>query len=561
MRANRLVHLAVSLAALASTFAASLLAAPAPRAAAPATTADAGAARTFTNPILPGFNPDPSVVRVGGDYYLATSSFAYAPGVPIYHSRDLVNWRLVGHALAADPTALPLAGAGLGSGIWAPTLRHHRGTFYLVTTNMTKGGNLLVTAKNPAGPWSKPIWFDPDGWDPSLFFDDDGKVYLSRNGKVGESDAEGWGILQYEIDPRTGKRLSAPRIVWKGSGGFGPEAPHLYKIRGQYYLLIAEGGTHAGHMATIARGPTPWGPFEPAPRNPILSHRDVLLERIQATGHGDLVEAHDGSWWMVFLGIRNTCGPLHMCHLLGRETFLAPVRFGEDGWPVVNEGRPVKETMPAPALPPRPWPPAPARDGFDGPRLGLAWNFLRNPPADAWSLTKRKGHLTLQGSAETLDGRGAPAFVGRRQEQRSFVARAKLDFAPAADGDEAGLTAFQDEKHHYDLAIVRRAGARVAIVRRTVDDLKVEVATAPVPEGPVVLELAGARGTYVFAVGEGQARKELARAGGRLLSTEIGGGFTGVHVAMYATGNGAAAKAPAQFDWFDWDRGVAAPPR
>ena len=212
------------------------------------------------NPIIPGFYPDPSICRVGRDYYLVTSSFEYFPGVPIFHSRDLVHWRQIGHCLTR-PSQLPLHEAKASKGIYAPTLRHHAGRFYMVTTNTSHGGNFWVTAEDPAGEWSEPVWLDQPGIDPSLLFDD-GKVYLTSSGNA-----------QCQIDPATGKRLGDLRRTWAGTGGGFLEAPHLYKIRGRYYLVTAEGGTGRGHMVTIARADNPWGPFENCPHNPILSNR------------------------------------------------------------------------------------------------------------------------------------------------------------------------------------------------------------------------------------------------------------------------------------------------
>ncbi|NCC50507.1 MAG: glycoside hydrolase family 43 protein, partial [Spartobacteria bacterium] len=250
----------------------------------------------FRNPVLPGFHPDPSVCRVGGDYYLVTSSFEYFPGVPIYHSRDLVHWRALGHCLTR-PSQLPLQRAPSSAGIYAPTIRHHDGVFYMVTTNVSGGGNFFVTARDPAGPWSDPVWLDQPGIDPSLLFDD-GRVYLLTS--IGGADGY---IGQSELDIATGVRKTKVINIWRGTGGQYPEAPHMYKIHGRYYLMIAEGGTDWGHMETIAVSDDPWGPFVPCPHNPILTHRSTCRP-IQCTGHADLIEAQDGSWWLFFLGTR-----------------------------------------------------------------------------------------------------------------------------------------------------------------------------------------------------------------------------------------------------------------
>lgn len=504
----------------------------------------------FRNPIVPGFHPDPSIVRVGEDYYLANSSFAFFPGVPIHHSRDLVHWRLVGNALTTE-AQLPLARAGVSAGIWAPTLRHHAGRFYLVTTNMTNGGNFLVTAKDPAGPWSPPLWIDRQGWDPDLFFDDDGRVYYTRSG---EDERKRPALLQAEIDLRTGKLKGSLKAIGFGSGGFGPEGPHLYKIGARYYLLVAEGGTHSGHMVTLFRGPKPWGPFEPAPRNPILTQRDRLLERVQATGHADIVQASDGGWWMVFLGIRNFGSPMHMMHTLGRETFLAPVKWGDDGWPVVNEGAAIREQAVAASLPAsRPWPTPAVRDDFDGPALSPDWVFLRNPQRGSFSLTDKPGALTLVGAADSLSGRGSPSFVGRRQQDLRARVATLVTFDAKADEDEAGVTVFYDDRHHYDLALVRRDGRRQVIVRRNSNDLRVEVAAVAAPDGPVRLEIEANPWTYFFFLGAGASdRVLLTKARAAPISTEAAGGFTGTFFGLYATGNGKPASAPARFDWFDY---------
>ncbi|HEY6476981.1 MAG TPA: family 43 glycosylhydrolase, partial [Polyangia bacterium] len=361
----------------------------------------------YQNPVLPGVHPDPSVVRVGEWFYLVNSSFEFFPGVPIHRSRDLVHWEPLGYVLTRD-SQLPLGTAGPSGGIFAPTIRHHAGTFYMITTNVSHGGTFFVTAKDAAGPWSDPVWLNVPGGgiDPSLLFDDDGKVYLTSTGSAP-------GIYASQIDVASGKLLTQPRIVWKGTGGRYPEGPHLYKIGGRYYLMISEGGTEYGHMVTIARSSSPWGPFEPCPRNPILTHRDTPLSQpIQATGHADLVEDGEGHWWMVFLGIRPQGG--YYWHHLGRETFLAPVSWDAQGWPVVNEGKPIALDMRVQGLPAAPTAAPPARDAFDAAALGPAWAFLRNPVRASYSTVERRGWLTLHPTAVGLDQEKgtSPTFVG-----------------------------------------------------------------------------------------------------------------------------------------------------
>ena len=251
----------------------------------------------------------------------------------MFHSRDLVNWTQVGHCLSRR-SQLDLVNVPASKGIYAPTIRYHDGVFYMVTTNTRKCGNFYVYTTDPAGEWSEPILVDEGGISASLFFDDDGKSYFISNAR-GEENGHN-GMLLGEIDLKTGK-LSNVHPVWGGTGGSSPEAPHIYKINGWYYQMIAEGGTELGHMATIARSRSLYGPYESCPYNPILTHSNQKGKEIQATGHADLVQAPDGSWWAVFLAYRQTH---QYFHHLGRETFLAPVVWDEAGWPVVgNEGR------------------------------------------------------------------------------------------------------------------------------------------------------------------------------------------------------------------------------
>jgi alpha-N-arabinofuranosidase len=512
--------------------------------------ADPARITSYRNPVLPGFHPDPSVVRVGEWFYLVTSSFELFPGVPLHRSRDLVHWEPLGYVLARE-SQLPLATAGPSGGIFAPTIRYHAGTYYMITTNVSHGGSFFVTAKDPAGPWSEPIWITGQGQsgiDPSLFFDDDGKVYLTSTGGAP-------GIYEAEIDVASGKLVTAPpRLVWKGTGGRYPEGPHLYKIGGRYYLMISEGGTEYGHMVTIARSSSPWGPFEPCPRNPILTHRDTPLSQpIQGTGHADLVEDAEGNWWMVFLAFRPQ-GGFYWQHL-GRETFLAPVRWDAQGWPVVNDGKPIALDMHvARGLPARPTPVPPVRDDFDGAApLGPAWNFLRNPVPANYSTSERPGWLTLRGTAAPFDQEKgtSPTFVGRRQEHLRARMAARIDFAPAYTVAEAGLVLYRAPRARYEIGVRRTdAGGREVFVRQTVGThISTVTATAPAPgSDPLVLQIVAEPTSYTFAWGSTPDHLHLIGvAETRLLSTEVTGGFIGTYVGMYAY------SARAAFDWFDYE--------
>lgn len=496
----------------------------------------------YTNPVLPGFHPDPSVCRVGDEYYLVTSSFEYFPGVPIFQSRDLIHWRQIGHCLTRA-SQVPLEGIASSQGIFAPTLRYHAGRFYLVTTNVSAGGNFVVSAENPAGPWSEPIYFQQGGFDPSLCFDQ-GHVYLTS-----AQPKEPQGILQCEVDLATGKQVTETHVIWRGTGGRMPEGPHLYHLGDYFYLMIAEGGTSYGHMETLARSKSPWGPFEPCPHNPLLTHRDRDTNPIQGVGHADLVEAHDGSWWLIFLGVRPQHGQYH----LGRETFLAPVSWTRDGWLQVSPEKTVALTMHMAILPAHPWPQEDFRDDFDAPELRFCWNFLRNPDPASWSLTERPGWLRLSGSALTLDDLASPAFVGRRQEH--FVCRAstRLSFLPTWDGAEAGLTVLMNEQHHYEIALTRLAGQRTMIVRRRIGDLCAIVAKAPVDAEGVELSIQANADAYTFAYTlPGQSERPLATGRARYLGSEVAGSYTGVYFGVYATSGTHQRRAPADFDWFEY---------
>jgi alpha-N-arabinofuranosidase len=514
--------------------------------------ADAPRLTSYRNPVIPGFHPDPSVVRVGEWFYLVSSSFEFFPGVPVHRSRDLVHWERIGHVLTRD-SQLPLAKAGPSRGIFAPTIRHHDGAFYMITTNVSQGGNFFVTARDPAGPWSEPVWIAGQGGiDPSLFFDADGTAYLtSTGGAPGEPSAS--GIWQSVLDVATGKLLSAPRLVWKGTGGRYPEGPHLYRIGGRYYLMISEGGTEYGHMVTIARGDSPWGPFESCPRNPILTHRDTQLDQpIQGTGHADLVQDGEGNWWAVLLAFRPVGGGYW--HHLGRETFLAPVAWDEAGWPVVNQGRPIALRMDARGLPERPVAAPAARDDFDGP-LGFAWNHLRNPVRESYATAARPGWLTLLGTATTLADDASPSFVGRRQQHLRARIATRLDFAPAREGDEAGLVLYRHPHHRYELGVRLASGRREVFVRQTIGPrLSAVTAAAAAGAGPVVLRIDAEPEEYTLSWESAPGRfTRLDAALARFLSSEVAGGFVGTYVGLYATGNGRAAAAAAAFDWFDYE--------
>ena len=496
---------------------------------------------TYRNPVIPGFYSDPSVIRVGEDYYLVTSTFEYFPGVPVFHSRDLVNWRQVGHAIHR-PGQLPQ-----GVNIFAATIRHHEGTFYIITTNVGRGGNFFVTATDPAGPWSDPVFIDVEGIDPDLFFDDDGKAYVISS-----------TFELFEIDPATGEKLSDGRVVWATTGGRYPEGPHIYRKDGWYYLMASEGGTEEAHSVTIARSHSIWGPYHSNPANPILAHANAAGQgnAIQGVGHADMVQADDGSWWLLFHGYRQAAdaGVYTPHHVLGRETCLAPVAWPKNGWPQVNGTGAITTAMTAPTLPLQPFPPAPSRVEFDRP-LGLEWNWVQYPETERYSRDARPGFLRLQGGAATLGGEGAPTFVGRRQQHPYFSATTEFEFDPAREGDEAGL-ALLNNGTHFDLVVRRAGAARVAVARLQFGSVVHESEPAVLAPGPVRLRIDGLRSSYRFSVAQGDGDfRALQEVSARYLSSETVGGFTGVYIGAYATGNGTPMTAPADYDWFEYTGG------
>ncbi|HEY4233629.1 MAG TPA: glycoside hydrolase family 43 protein [Lacipirellulaceae bacterium] len=499
---------------------------------------------TFQNPILAGFHADPSICRVGDDYYLANSSFEYFPGVPLFHSCDLVHWQPIGYALSRK-SQLPLEKMRASGGIYAPTLRYHDGTFYMVTTNVDGGGNFYVTAADPAGPWSEPIWLDKSGIDPSLFFDDDGTVYYTRH--VGMGDGY---IGQQVLDLKSGKLVGEMKEIWRGTGGQWPEGPHLYKKDGRYYLMIAEGGTSYDHRVTVARSDSPWGPFEAFPHNPILTHANRRDHPIQALGHADLVETPAG-WWLVCLGIRPQGGSFHT---IGRETYLAPVTWSDDGWPAVGGNGTLEFSMTSPALPTRPWPEPPTRDNFSSDELALEWNFVRNPHDADWSLSERPGYLRLHGSAVALTDRDSPALICQRQMALACRASTRLSSDAADENEEAGLVIRGNDANHLEAGVTQHNGRRQVFFRRVLGGKTVEpVRYEDAPAGDVVLTIAAQPLEYEFMYQSPDGSPtSLGTVKTHDLSSEKIGGFTGAFIGLFATGNGKPSTVPADFDWFDY---------
>ena len=485
---------------------------------------------TLYNPLLNGFHPDPSVVGADGTWYLATSSFEYLPGIPIHRSTDFETWELIGH-VATRPGQLGAADVPTGGGAWAPTIRYHGGRFHLVITDAMGRGMLHFTAADPAGPWS-----DGDlllvhdgsetisGIDPDIAWDADGTAYITFSGLQfsGEMDPNApthLGIQQVRVDLDTHRALEEPRSLWSGTGLMFPEAPHLYEIDGTWYLMIAEGGTERGHSISIARGPAPDGPFEPAPVNPRVSARSTP-RAVQNTGHGDLVIGPGDQWLCVLLGVRPRSGT-RAFSALGRETFVTPVHW-VDGWPEIA---PVE-------LSPRPG--TRVEVSFDEP-LDAEWVAVRQLPTDVADLDTRPGWLVLHADGSTLDD-SRPVFVGRRQEHLTNEVTVTADVSAGV----GGLAVRYDENFHVEL----EAGAGAVIARVRLGGLSQQWSH---PFDGDVLDLhlasrrpAGATGMVstsdVFHLGatiDGE-RVELAEVDGRFLSSEVTESFTGRVIGLYA---------------------------
>lgn len=513
--------------------------------------------REFHNPILRGCYPDPSICRVGEDYYLVTSTFEYFPGLPIFHSRDLVHWRQIGHVLNR-PSQLPLQGVRASGGLYAPTIRFYEGKFYVVCTlvdGRKKSGNFLVTATDAAGPWSEPIWLEEaPGFDPSLFFDDDGRTWFVGTRLAEPAQYEGHTqIWLQELDRNTMQLKGERRIIWDGAlkGGCWSEAPHIYKVGSRYYLITAEGGTGHHHAVMVARSEVITGPYESNPANPVLTHRHLGLDYpIVGTGHADLVETQSGEWWMVLLAMRPYGGYFYN---LGRETFLVPLRW-EDDWPVAGLGTgKVEFVYPAPHLPQHRWPAPPACDHFDSPTLAPYWNFLRTPEEEFWSLQERPGYLRLRLRPQRLSELANPSFVGRRQQHIHFVVRTVLEFVPQSPYECAGLVLIQNQDFHYCLLLTREQGLLIQLIRRAYGREEI-LAKRPVSGSRLYLKVEAHEQDYRFYFAEeAEAWQVMAEnVDGRILSTPVAGGFTGAYIGLYASSNGQPSTNYVDFDWFEY---------
>lgn len=504
---------------------------------------------SISNPIRAGFHPDPSICRVGADYYLATSSFTWFPGIPIYHSRDLVNWSLIGHALT-NPEAINFDGMTDNDGIWAPTLRYHKGTFYLITTAHGCGGNFYMTAQNPAGPWSNPIWLkDAPGIDPSLFFDTDGRCYYTGNRWDFKS---AWpaqcAIWMQELDLEKGCLTGERKILTYGHAANAKyaEGPHLYKIDDHYLLLIAEGGSDYHHAVTAFTARSLWGPYVPCTVNPVLTHRHLGKDYpVQSLGHADLVQTPDGHWYAVFLGKRIVEGGLVP---LGRETFLCAVDF-QNNEPIFNpQIGVIKDLL---KRPPLPWTPVAKTDeqnDFRGSSLPLEWATMRIPKRPFHQLID--GNLFLSLRPEMADSLVCPSILLRRVYSHDFSATTAISFSTSRPNEWAGLILYRTANGYYSLL----KGRNEICLTKVLLGKKTVIATLPWKEESIVFRLVAKGANLTFYAG---SSNDTLHQIGEVQSVDAVSDnkvnkFNGTGVGIYATSSGRKSNAKARFDSFEY---------
>ena len=508
----------------------------------------------YTNPIHKGFYPDPSLIRVEDTYYLVNSSFEYLPGVPIHQSKDLIHWEPIGYCLT-KASQIDIRNVPCSCGIFAPTLRYHKGTFYMITTNIGIG-TFIVTTKDMKQSWSDPLLVDTDGYDPSLFFDEDDTAYI----QITKSDEAGMGIFLAKIDVATGKLLDPPTLIWRGTGGRDPEGPHLFRRNNYYYLNIAEGGTREGHMITLARSKNIWGPYEACPYNPVLTNREEANNILQAIGHADYFTDKNGNWWVAALCIRTLP---HYFHHLGRETILVPLTWDEEDWPHFGSDGNVYTQMEGPLIDLAAAPLiTDTFDDFNSDTLHYQWNYLRDFINSKYSLTARPGWLQLIGSNITLNELSSPTFLARRQQEFDCTFRTMMEFLPININDEAGLSIFYDNEHHFELGVRLQEGKNILFIRKNVADLQVITDQLPLEDyslngNRIYLEIAATPAKYYFNYSlNGKTFHNLGYTYTKHLSTEAtNSDFVGVYCGMYAVAGQQNDSAIAYFDWFSYSEG------
>lgn len=504
---------------------------------------------TIKNPVLPGFHPDPSICRVNDDYYMVNSSFTWYPGLPVYHSKDLVNWKLVAHALNRLGM-VNFNGLTDNDGIWAPTIRYHNGLFYIITTVWKGNGNFYITAKDPGGPWSDPVWLkDAPGIDPSLLWDDDGKCYYSGTEGVSKKD---WpsqvAIWVQELDIEKKKLIGERKIISYGHANNAQyaEGPHIYKINGQYMLLMAEGGTNEYHAITVHHSKNILGPYIADKINPVLSHRHLGSQYpVQAVGHSDLVQTANGDWYAVFLAKRMLAG----YNPLARETFLAKVVF-ENGTPIYNPGAGrVLMELQRPNLPWTPVAPQPAKDEFNDNSLSIKWYYVRAPHNQIYTIQNGQLVITLQPAV--IDSLVNAAMLLQKTNHHIFTATTKLSFKTNKANEQAGLILYRTSNGYYSLM---KDNSNLVLTKVHLGK-KTIVASVSYTGTEVCLSVSVNKLDIDFSYGTsaGDMKKIGTTQHVDAISDNKMNRFNGTGVGIYATANGLPSNTKASFDWFEYN--------
>jgi xylan 1,4-beta-xylosidase len=527
-------------------------------------------AQTFKNPILAGGYPDPSICRVGNEFIMVNSSFEYFPALPIHKSKDLVNWELAGHGLNRLEQVsgqINLIDVQSNGGIHAPTIRFHNGKYHIITTNVyydeikqrATATNFIITSSKPEGPWSNPIIIKgAPGIDPDIFFDDDGRVWYTGNHQPLDPTFNGeTEIWMQELDPNSFQLIGQRFFVWRGAcGGVWAEGPHIYKKDGNYYLLIAEGGTSFNHSIMVAVSDTISGPYVSNERNPIFSSRHLSYDNwVHSTGHGDLVELEDGRWYVMMLGVR---GDVKRKSNMGRETFIAPVSWEIEPydwkerkivWPVIapqtgkilknnpmifSETTPNKETY--------------FVDNFNDTNLGLAWNRRRAPMQKMIDLASNPGSLRLYTNHNKLQERKRANFTGIKQTESDFSFETKMTFSPTSDSDEAGIAIVQKDNNFLSLTL-KQSSDDIALELKLMNEIQTSIASKKIDynsKQPIQLKVESFNNKYHFYYAlENQKFQLLAEAAANHLLSH---GYTGAHIGLYATSNGQMSTGYVDFD-------------
>ena len=536
---------------------------------------------TFLNPIINGGYPDPSIVRVDDDFYIVNSSFEYFPSLPIHHSKDLVNWELIGYGIdrpSQGTGKVNLYDVQQQGGIHAPSIRYHDGLFYIVTTNVyspvdkskpTEMVNFILTAKNPAGPWSDPYVIEgAPGIDPDIFFDDNGKVWFVGTHDTGNPNKNGIGeIWIQELDLNNWKLKGQRHSIWRGAcGGCCVEGPHIYKQYGRYYLMVAEGGTSYNHAVMIASSKNIEGPYDSNPKNPILTSRHLSNNNwVHSTGHADLVQLKDKRWYMVSLGIRNE---MDSTSNMGRETHLMPVVWEEawDNWVEVEKGRwepviikwpvvapntgKVERSTSIPFLEKKQNINYSFYDDFTSSKLDLQWNFRRVPRENTYELNSKNKTLKLNLSPESFELRSQYNLMGFRQKETEFEYSSSMNFKPKKNFSEAGLSIFSQDDNYINFTVKKHNNKTLLNLSVKPRDQKLDVIKSiPLKYNEnIILKIASKDNKYIYyySLDDGNSFDVFTETGANLVLCK---GYIGTNLGLYASSNGYKTKEYAEFEW------------